>query len=70
MELARKTGRESLKFIKGEIGIDCPECPVKHSLCDVITDIYDTFGQDAVDLICYGALMKFLFSEDYYEVSA
>jgi len=63
MELARKTSRESLKFIKGEISIDCTECPVNNLFCSAIDDINEAVGEDVMELICYGAFMKFLFSE-------
>jgi hypothetical protein len=65
MELARVTGVESLKFIKGK-PIDCCECPVigRPNFCHVLSDMIEVFDSDAAELACYGAFMRFLFSED------
>jgi hypothetical protein len=65
MELERATRTESLTFIKGK-PIDCGECPIKNKLnfCHVIDDMIEIFDSEAAELACYGAFMRFLFSED------
>jgi len=64
MELAHKTGTESLKFFKGEKYIDCAECPIKdkYSFCRE-RNKDDPIKYVITELACYGAFMKFLFSE-------
>jgi len=66
LELARKTGKESLTFIKGEMPIDCDECPVKPNCAHrlFVGDISELVDDDFIELACYGAFIKFLFSED------
>jgi len=68
MELARQTGKESLKYFKGEISLDCDICPVKCKhflgLCEAFNDVMEVVGAEFAELYCHGALMKFLFSED------
>jgi hypothetical protein len=67
MELARKAGTESLKFIKGEAAIaDCFNCPLLPEKCahwDARADIVEMLGAESLDNICYGAIMKLIFSE-------
>jgi hypothetical protein len=76
MELARKTETESLKFIKGYIPFKCPTtadsvpgvvCPVggESDICKkYVFDFVDAkYGSDISQIVCYGAFMKWLFSE-------
>ena len=65
MELARKTGRESLTFIRGEPPFDCEDCPVryKYSLCPIDDEVDEILGDGVAGLICYGVFMRFLLGE-------
>jgi hypothetical protein len=56
---------ESLTFIKGK-SIDCDECPVreKEKFCADFEDFAELFDRDTAALACYGAFMRFLFSEE------
>jgi len=65
MELAHTTGLESSKFIKGEVPVDCDECPVRGTCTFriVVDDITELVDDEIIDLACYGAFMRFLFSE-------
>jgi hypothetical protein len=65
MGLVRLTGVESLTFIKGK-PIDCTECPVKgrENFCTDFEDFAELFDRDTAELACYGAFMRFLFSEE------
>jgi hypothetical protein len=72
MEMARAAEMESLTFIKGEADFfNCDKCPITcfTSACAIKVcckfNGKDVFEKRAVaQAACYGAFMRFLFSED------
>jgi hypothetical protein len=66
VELARKAGTESLTFFRGKKTFDCKDCPVhfEYEFCKNPYEIAYNRDNETLDLLCYGAVMRFLLSEE------
>jgi hypothetical protein len=65
MEMAREAEVESLTFIKGEmIFSGCDKCPIFSSRATCARRGVFTGKSEASEIACYGAFMRFLFSEE------
>ena len=64
MNIAKEAQVESLKFFNGEMPLDCDKCPMMffQSHCGIKNLSYKNAALAKV--ACYGAFMRFLFSED------
>jgi hypothetical protein len=67
MEMARAAQVESLTFIKGEVSLACECCPIKnkYNFCAYM-DMWKNLNTEdnRAAMGCYGAFMRFLFSEE------
>jgi hypothetical protein len=57
-------------FSNEEIPFECEECPARH-ICKIrnkTVELFKCFGRQTVETACYGAFMRFLFSEEWNKI--